>query len=219
MNKEIQKLSERWQLSNVRPFTHCAMTNNYVVVAYSEVYQKDVVLKVGPKNVIDREIQALQYFQSDRCVKLLQFDASLQDQTALLLEYIQPGISLKDLFLQGKEEESIDIFVDVIKRLHFDSDKKIDQKMKNNFQAAEQRLSLLHRFKSRNDKLAQLLPQAAQLAHELIATQGVQYLLHGDLHHENILQSGDAWVMIDPQGVIGELEFEVGAFIRNPIFT
>ncbi len=92
----------------------------------------------------------------------------------------------------------------------------------------------------------QLLPYAAKLSDQLIANQDKQYLLHGDLHHENILKrkidnisgedkgrkpdeaesdvsvvalaKSEDWVMIDPQGFIGELEYEVGAFIRNPLF-
>jgi streptomycin 6-kinase len=42
-------------------------------------------------------------------------------------------------------------------------------------------------------------------------------LLHGDLHHDSILQNGDEWIVIDPKGVIGEPAYEVAAFIRNPI--
>ena len=42
-------------------------------------------------------------------------------------------------------------------------------------------------------------------------------MLHGDLHHDNILQTANNWVVIDPKGVIGEPAYEVAAFIRNPI--
>lgn len=42
-------------------------------------------------------------------------------------------------------------------------------------------------------------------------------LLHGDLHHDNVLFDGTrGWTAIDPKGVIGEVEYEVGAFLRNP---
>jgi len=41
-------------------------------------------------------------------------------------------------------------------------------------------------------------------------------LLHGDLHHFNILQDHErGWLSIDPQGVIGEAEYECGALLRN----
>lgn len=34
-------------------------------------------------------------------------------------------------------------------------------------------------------------------------SMGEQVVLHGDLHHENVLRSGGGWVAIDPNGVIG----------------
>ncbi|WP_341788905.1 MULTISPECIES: aminoglycoside phosphotransferase family protein [unclassified Rickettsia] len=40
-----------------------------------------------------------------------------------------------------------------------------------------------------------------------------QTLLHGDLHHDNILQNGKQWVAIDPKGVIGYPINEIWAFI------
>lgn len=42
-------------------------------------------------------------------------------------------------------------------------------------------------------------------------------LLHGDLQHYNVLFDNErGWVAIDPKGVVGELEYEVGALLRNP---
>ena len=42
-------------------------------------------------------------------------------------------------------------------------------------------------------------------------------LLHGDLHHENILRSGDEWRAIDPKGLVGDPGYEVGAIFYNPM--
>lgn len=42
-------------------------------------------------------------------------------------------------------------------------------------------------------------------------------VLHGDLHHFNILKSGDGWKAIDPHGFVGNPLYEIGAFLRNPI--
>lgn len=69
------------------------------------------------------------------------------------------------------------------------------------------------------------LHKARQLRDDLLATSGNDVLLHGDLHHDNILfsaskpeQIDDAknWLVIDPKGVIGEAAYEAAAFIRNP---
>jgi len=52
---------------------------------------------------------------------------------------------------------------------------------------------------------------------ELCGSQSRTRLLHGDLHHYNVLfDSQRGWLAIDPKGVIGELEYEVGAALRNP---
>jgi streptomycin 6-kinase len=52
---------------------------------------------------------------------------------------------------------------------------------------------------------------------ELASSQRNARLLHGDLHHYNVLaDSQRGWLAIDPKGVIGEPEYEIGAVLRNP---
>lgn len=53
---------------------------------------------------------------------------------------------------------------------------------------------------------------------ELCNTQSPrQFLLHGDLHHGNILEDQlRGWLVIDPKGYAGELEFEAASFLHNP---
>lgn len=47
---------------------------------------------------------------------------------------------------------------------------------------------------------------------------GTPVLLHGDLHQHNILSAvRQPWLGIDPKGVVGEAEYEVGAFMRNRV--
>ncbi len=42
-------------------------------------------------------------------------------------------------------------------------------------------------------------------------------LIHGDLHHYNILSAGSSWLAIDPKGVIGPAAYEVGPLLTNPL--
>ena len=52
---------------------------------------------------------------------------------------------------------------------------------------------------------------------ELCASQRGVRLLHGDLQHYNVLfDRRRGWVSIDPKGVLGEPEYEIGAALRNP---
>ena len=54
-------------------------------------------------------------------------------------------------------------------------------------------------------------------AEALLATpSGEKAVLHGDLHHYNILSAGrEPWLAIDPKGIVGEPEYEAAAFLRN----
>ena len=62
-----------------------------------------------------------------------------------------------------------------------------------------------------------LVAEAAALNQELCASQTNRRLLHGDLQHSNVLFDEDrGWIAIDPKGVVGEPEAEVGPFLRNP---
>ena len=47
---------------------------------------------------------------------------------------------------------------------------------------------------------------------------GQVVLLHGDLHHDNILAAQRApWLAIDPKGLLGEPAYETAAFLSNPL--
>jgi streptomycin 6-kinase len=63
-----------------------------------------------------------------------------------------------------------------------------------------------------------LVESAETLFTELLSSMGEPVILHGDLHHENILSAErQPWLVIDPQGVIGEPAYETGAVLRNPM--
>jgi streptomycin 6-kinase len=46
----------------------------------------------------------------------------------------------------------------------------------------------------------------------LLSSAEHEYICHGDLHLENIIQHGEKWLAIDPKGIIGEMAFEAAAF-------
>lgn len=62
-----------------------------------------------------------------------------------------------------------------------------------------------------------LVVRAREVFAALCETQRVPRLLHGDLQHYNILfDEHRGWLAIDPKGIVGEREYELGAFLRNP---
>ena len=51
----------------------------------------------------------------------------------------------------------------------------------------------------------------------LLANPREQVVLHGDLHHDNVLDFGPrGWLAIDPHGLVGERGFEFANIFTNP---
>jgi streptomycin 6-kinase len=62
-----------------------------------------------------------------------------------------------------------------------------------------------------------VLGDCAAVARELLDDPRDEGVLHGDLHHGNVLAFGAAgWKAIDPKGLWGERAFEFAALFRNP---
>lgn len=207
----INNYSKKWQLSKIKIFEN--ISYNFVALAYSAKYEKDVVLKIsipGPEFFFEQNI--LIFWNGQGCVKLLDFDSS---DGVMLLAAIEPGISLKNLFPVHDNEATLNA-ISVIKEIHSKSQIK-NNKFLSDFPTTADWLDPLYFFN--NEKIPKkLLQDARDLSKSLLSSHGDLYLLHGDLHHENILlDSNNTWLAIDPKGVVGELAFECGAFIRNPM--
>ncbi|WP_327004820.1 aminoglycoside phosphotransferase family protein [Dactylosporangium sp. NBC_01737] len=64
---------------------------------------------------------------------------------------------------------------------------------------------------------ADLVAEAAALMRSLSATATREAVLHGDLHHDNVLRgTREPWLAIDPHGVVGDPGYEVGSILFNP---
>jgi streptomycin 6-kinase len=58
---------------------------------------------------------------------------------------------------------------------------------------------------------------AAATARELLATPSEVVVLHGDIHHGNVLDFGPrGWLAIDPKGLVGERYFDFANLFCNP---
>ena len=132
---------------------------------------------------------------------------------ALLLERVVPGDSLVRLVHAGRDSEATDALAAVIGALA-PRDPPAGSPTVTDWGAAFAR----YREDGAGRIPQDLLRDAAAVYSRLCATQRDPRLLHGDLHHYNVLRSADrGWLAIDPNGVVGEVEYEVGAALRNPI--
>ncbi len=196
---KVSKIAKAWNLRDLSPVENLSF--NYVLSGFFE--DQPIVLKISPeKENLLTETQALEAFSDYGAVHIL---AEMED--ALLLERAVPGYSLKS-YLPNKSREALFIACEVAKRLHRASIPK-----NNQFPHMKQRLSALDKDW---DIPSMLLLKARALKNKLLEVSTADVLLHGDLHHENILADSVKWRVIDPKGVIGAPIHEVWAFIREP---
>lgn len=62
-----------------------------------------------------------------------------------------------------------------------------------------------------------LYVEAAQIAEHLLAAPRRLCPLHGDLHHDNIIEGPRGWLAIDPKGVLGDPAFDAANMLYNPL--
>lgn len=171
-----------------------------------------VVLKVGvPNPELTSEIAALQHFNGEGAVKLF---AAIPEDGALLLEKLEPGEPVLDL---DDDRSATSIAAGLIRQLHRPPPENGPFPSITDWGRGLDRLRAT--FKGGNGPFpARLVDRAEQLIAELVISQGEPVLLHADLHHWNVLSAGRSeWLAIDPKGLIGEREYEAGAWLRNPI--
>ena len=134
------------------------------------------------------------------------------DDGAALLERIVPGTKLVELTKAGHDDAATNAIADVIAAMAPDATPSWCPTV-NEWGRG------FARYLGRGDTQipTSLVHRASDLYAELCETQGSTRLLHGDLQHYNVLRDEQrGWLAIDPKGVVGEAEYEVGALLRNP---
>jgi streptomycin 6-kinase len=170
------------------------------------------VLKLGvPNPELLTEIEALRIYDGRGCVQLLAAD---REQGALLLERLEPGMPLRGA--DDDDERATAIAAGVMRRLWRPLPPEHPFPSVARWAAGLGRLR--KRFEGATGPLpCALVERAEDLFRALIASMAEPVLLHGDLHHDNILAAErEPWLAIDPKGVVGEPAYEVGALLRNP---
>ncbi len=191
---EIIALYEtKWLLKVFPPFP---LNYNYVAPCLCSDGTQ-AVLKIGFPG--DREFQkegeALAVFQGKGSEKLLQAD---KDHAVLLLERVTPGVPLSTL---EDDEEATRILASVMKNLWKPLPENHDFITIAEWSNAISRLRRQYHGTS-GPLPSYLVDKADRLFTELIASSAEPVLVHGDLHHDNVLSSARAgWLAIDPRGL------------------
>ena len=200
----VEKYKEQWELSEIT-FQPSLSINSLIFYAFSKQYG-EVIFKILIYND-DNEIISLIQFQGENFCKLYEY--SLEDNV-YLMERIIPADTLYE---SARRDERITIIGDIFKILHKpDLPDSTFPTYSEWFEVGKEGT------KNRKDceELRQYLESAEGMLKDICKKYSRNVLLHGDLHHENILKNEHgSYTVIDPKGVAGDPVFDLSRFILD----
>ena len=132
------------------------------------------------------------------------------DGDALLMERAIGDASLVEMARNGCDDQSSRILCAAATTLHLPRDCPPPPTI----------LPLSHWFRALDpaaSRFGGIWELAAATARELLAEPQEVVVLHGDIHHGNILDAGPrGWLAIDPKGLVGERGFDFANIFCNP---
>ncbi|MCF7750693.1 APH(6)-I family aminoglycoside O-phosphotransferase [Bacillus subtilis subsp. subtilis] len=162
------------------------------------------MLKVSTETEERNGHRLLRWWDGDGAVRLL-----AHDHEAVLIERASPGRSLRAMSTGGQDARATQVLCATAARLHHPRGSVPDGlvPLQDWFK------DLLHPRVG----LSPLLEQCRSLAQALLAGQVEQRPLHGDLHHDNVLDAGPrGWLAIDPKRLFGDRAFDYTILFCNP---
>jgi len=186
----LKEISERWSLTLLPPFDN--LSYNYVV----PVIRKDgtqAVLKLGvPNKELTTEIEVLHLMQGRGTVQLFESDHELG---ALLLERLIPGRPVLEL---ADDEAATSIALQWMEQGWEPVPEGHSFPTVSDWAKGFQRLR--NEFEGTTGPFPEdLVFKAERVFQDLLGSMSDPVLLHGDLHHWNILSAErEPWLAIDP---------------------
>lgn len=209
--------SRHWGLTVGEPFE---LSHHWVAPARTSSGDA-VVIKLGVPGHphLAREADVLRRWDGHGAVRLLGSDP---EHGALLVRRARPGTPATEL-VPARDEEATRAVLAVARSLH-----EADPGGLGLPDVATEAASMqahLARHGDRDPLPPGMVEQAREMLLDLTRTRRSVVLLHGDLHHDNVLRHADdhqetaGWVAIDPHGWCGDPGFEVGPLLYNPLTT
>ncbi|RLM16731.1 3'-kinase [Gibbsiella quercinecans] len=200
MNQAFLPYLQRWQLqTDGQPFaTHSSLL---LPVRYQG---KPAMLKVAHEQEEKFGGLLMCWWQGQGAAQVLAWH-----HDGLLLERAQGALSLAQMVREGHDTQATEILCRVIARLHVPRPQPLPA------------LIPLHHWFAALWPAAQahegMLRLCATSAAELLASPRQQSVLHGDIHHDNVLDFGTrGWLAIDPKRLYGERCFDYANLFCNP---
>lgn len=167
--------------------------------------QQPAMLKIALETEEQRGGLLMAYWNGTGAVKVLQ-----QHGPALLLERVNSTPLLAEMARNGQDATASRIICEVADLLH----------APRSTPPPAQLVPLEKWFdelRPAADKYGGILGDAQLIAHDLLRHQQEISILHGDLHHGNVLDGGNrGWLAIDPKGLWGDRGYDYANIFCNP---
>jgi len=202
----IEEAALTWELTLGEPMP---LSINYVTAA-RRADGTPVVLKIGvPHRELTSEMCAIRLFNGQGCAPMLVAD---EEKGMFLLERLLPGRMLETW---PDDDARTRVACDLAQRIQRPAPAGLPLIRLEDWFAGL--AGVREQFGGGSGPFPKdLFERVEALLPELFQTSSPPVLMHGDLHHFNILSSGSGWLAIDPNGVIGPPEFESGPLLINP---
>ncbi len=163
------------------------------------------MLKVTDNPVEQAGARLMMHWAGDGAAKVF---ALYED--ALVLERASGSQSLAQMSAQGLDDEATQLICEVAIRLHAHR----GAETLSLISLARWFRPLLRATGQQNN----LIHKSAEVACELLASERETVVLHGDLHHDNVLDFGaTGWRAIDPKGLCGERGYDYALLFCAPM--
>ncbi len=194
MDSEAKRRIDSWGLAKPELLARSPTSAVYRVLRDGEPAALKCFTKLGARDE-GAGAWALEYFAGRGAVHLLCADAEAQ-----LLEFV-PG--------RNALEEPLEALASTVEKFHGASGV-----VPAELTPLKKRFASLLYYQGNHE----LLSAGQRVANTLFALPTPEIVLHGDLHHENLLHHPErGWLAIDPKGLRGERGFDAVNLLYNPI--
>jgi streptomycin 6-kinase len=195
----------KWDIKILEPFS---LSYNFVAPVKFNNGTQGVLKLCIPGKECSSELGTLKVYEGVSMCRLID---GIEERGVLLIERLKPGDNLKTV---EYDVAAVKIASMLMKKMR---DKSATTK---GFQTIEDWAEGISKMRTHYNGGSgpfseSVVQEVEELFPKLITSQKNCYLLHGDLHHENILLNNGEWKLIDPKGIVGEVEYEVVPFIVN----
>lgn len=163
------------------------------------------MLKLAREDEERRGVPVLEYWNGEGAARVLAHEGH-----ALLLERATGPLSLSRMVYMGRDDQATGILCAVACKLHAPRAQPLPDSL----------VPLRVWFAPLAPVAAAhggVMAEAASVAESLLSAPREPVVLHGDLHHDNVVDGEKrGWLAIDPKGLYGERAFDFANLLRNP---